>query len=270
MGSIALAVASVTILGIVCAVLLSVASKVMYVATDERLAKVEAALPGANCGACGYPGCSGYAAALAADPGAATNLCIPGGAGVIRDVCGILGGEPGEVIQKRAAVRCGGGAGVRKKKMDYKGVQTCMAAKMLYGGEGACASGCAGYGDCTAACPSGAVCVEDGLARVIWERCTGCGLCAKACPAKIITMEDGALSVAVMCVNTEKGADVRRKCARGCTGCGRCARECPSGAIAINNFLSEIDARKCTGCGRCAEACPTHCIKILAGGVKAS
>ena len=58
------AVAVVTVIGIICAVMLSVASKVMAVEVDERIPLVRECLPGANCGGCGFPGCDGYAAAL--------------------------------------------------------------------------------------------------------------------------------------------------------------------------------------------------------------
>ena len=52
--------------GLVCAVLLVVASKFMAVPVDERFPKIRECLPGANCGGCGYAGCAGYAAAIAA------------------------------------------------------------------------------------------------------------------------------------------------------------------------------------------------------------
>lgn len=68
--------------GALSGILLLIASKVLAVKTDETEAKITEALPGANCGGCGYSGCAGYAAAVAHD-GAPTNLCKPGGADVM-------------------------------------------------------------------------------------------------------------------------------------------------------------------------------------------
>ena len=52
------------VIGALLGVMLGVASKVFHVELDEREAKVTEMLPGYNCGGCGYPGCSGLAAAL--------------------------------------------------------------------------------------------------------------------------------------------------------------------------------------------------------------
>ena len=149
--------------------------------------------------------------------------------------------------------------------MEYKGIQTCMAAKQLFGGKGACAFGCIGYGDCQTVCPSGAICVEDGLARVNTILCTGCGLCVKACPRKLITVEESTIATAVLCKNVEKGAVARKKCSNTCLGCGKCARECPSGAIVVEESLARIDYETCTGCGHCAAICVTGAIRPQAG-----
>ena len=55
---------AVTVIGLICAVGLAVASSVMAVKEDTRFTEIRACLPGANCGACGYTGCDGYAKAL--------------------------------------------------------------------------------------------------------------------------------------------------------------------------------------------------------------
>ena len=52
------------VMGIVFGVLLVVISKVFAVKTDERAVQITEALPGANCGACGYAGCADYADAI--------------------------------------------------------------------------------------------------------------------------------------------------------------------------------------------------------------
>jgi len=265
MGIIYIAVFSVTAIGAVCALVLCIASKFMYVKIDERIVKIEELLPGANCGACGYPGCSGYAKALIADSNVKTNLCSPGGPGVLFQLSEILGVEAGEIIPKTAIVHCGGGRSVQRKKMEYIGIQSCSAAKQLFGGEGACAFGCLGYGDCKTVCPGNAVCIENSLAVIDKRLCTGCGLCVKACPNSLITIENTGIPVSVLCSNIEKGAVARKKCSNACLGDGKCVRECPSGAIVIENYLAKIDYEKCTGCGRCVEVCAAKCILPASG-----
>ena len=260
--NIAAAVISVTSLGLLCAVLLAIASKVMAVKVDERVVKLRACLPGANCGACGFAGCDGYAEALGAGSGdVRTNLCTPGGDAVSRDISIILGVEFEDVIEQVAVVHCRGDNGARKRKMEYSGFQTCKSAKQLFGGQNECTFGCLGFGDCAAACPNGAICIENGLAHVDTRKCTGCGLCAKNCPGGIIFMEADTITTVVTCKNTEKGAAVRKKCSSGCIGCMRCVRECPAEAITVKDNLAVIDYEKCEGCGKCAEVCVTKCIQ---------
>ena len=255
-----IAMASVAGIGLLCALMLAAASKVMSVAADDRVARLSEALPGANCGACGYPGCEGYAEAIAND-GAETNLCSPGGNAVIAQLAAIMGVEAGEMAVQAAVVRCGGDNNARKSKMAYMGIRTCAAAKLLYGGQNACAFGCLGFGDCAAACPQDTICIEDGLARVDPRGCTGCKLCLKACPQEIIIMERDPSIAAVLCMNSEKGASVRKKCAKGCIACTKCVKACPRKAIAMKSSLAVIDCDKCDGCGKCAEACITKAIR---------
>jgi len=254
------AVFSVTAIGIICATALCIASKFMYVNIDERMAQLQVTLPGVNCGVCGYPGCSGYAEALISGKDVKTNLCTPGGAAVLSQISAILGVEAGSIEQKMAFVHCGGDCNAQQKKMDYKGVLSCDAAKRLYGGEGACAFGCLGYGDCQSVCPANAICMSDGLAHILNDVCTGCGLCVKACPNSLISIASAAIPVLVACTNIEKGAVVRKKCANGCIACGKCVRECPDKAITMTDNLAVIDYEKCSGCKHCVEVCITKCI----------
>jgi RnfABCDGE-type electron transport complex B subunit len=261
MNMILIAIISVTAIGSICGVILSVASKLMYVKVNERVVKLQEILPGANCGACGYPGCSGYAAALA-DGKAELNLCTPGGTGVLSKISEILGVEAGSIDRKIAVVACGGDNNVRRKKMEYKGIQSCQAAKPVFSGENACAFGCLGYGDCQIACPSNAICINDGLARVITDLCTGCGLCVKACPNKLISVQGVKTHILVICNNIEKGSTTRKKCKNGCIGCGKCCRECASKAISLTENIAKIDYEKCTKCGHCVEVCVSKCIRL--------
>jgi len=235
----------------------------MFVSTDERVAQLEEIMPGANCGACGYPGCSGYAKALLAGE-AKANQCPPGGADLVKKISAILGIEGGSIEQKIAVVHCMGDNEAQQKKMEYKGIQTCAGAKQLFGGQQACAFGCLGYGDCQIVCPTNAICMEEGLARIIKDLCTGCGLCVKVCPNKLIVIENASIPVLIACKNIEKGAVVRKKCKYGCIACTKCVKECPNGAIVIEDNLAKIDYSKCKqSCGKCVEVCMTKCIKFV-------
>ena len=263
MSTIITAVVSVTALGLICAVALTVASKLMAVPVDERLGAVRARLPGANCGACGYSGCDGYALALV-DDDAELNLCSPGGEETIKQLVIVLGKESASAVKKAAVVHCMGDLETVRKKLEYNGIQTCDAARRLFGGESACSFGCVGLGDCAAACLYDAICVQNGLAHIDPRKCVGCGHCVKACPNALISVEQySGTKAAVLCMNTEKGAALKDKCGKGCIGCMRCVKECPSGAVAVSDFLAKIDDGKCDGCGKCAAVCPKGCIVLV-------
>lgn len=259
MNTILLSVIAVSAIGLLCAIMLTIVSKLMDVPVDERVAKIRDILPGANCGACGFAGCDGYAEGLVND-GAQTNLCAPGGDSTSKGISDILGVAFADVVEQVASVHCAGTTEVAVKKMEYEGVRTCTAAKMLYSGEGACPYGCMGYGDCAKVCPNDAICIENGIARINTRKCIGCGLCTKTCPNKLIQMHDDTIKVIISCSSHEKGATVRKCCKAGCIGCQKCAKECPENAITMENNLAVINYEKCTGCGHCAESCPTKAI----------
>ena len=202
MNTLVVAVISMTAIGLVCSALLSFLGKIMYVKVDERVQRIRDNMPGANCGACGFSGCDGYAAALA-EGGVATNKCTPGGSDLVKKISAILGTESdGEMAKLVAVVHCCGDSDTSRDKMEYTGVRTCTAANRIFGGQTACTFGCLGYGDCKGVCPSGAICIERGLAHIDTRKCTGCGLCVKACPKRIITIETEPLKAMVICKNT--------------------------------------------------------------------
>ena len=58
------AILMMTVVSALMGLILGIAGKVYYVQVDERTETVTGMLPGYNCGGCGYPGCSGLAAAL--------------------------------------------------------------------------------------------------------------------------------------------------------------------------------------------------------------
>lgn len=245
-----------------CALLLVLASKYMAVPVDEKFPALRGCLPGANCGACGYAGCDGYANALAAGEELKTNKCVAGGTDVAVALAETLGVEAEAVAEVNAYVLCSGSCEVTKKRAEFQGAQTCAAAKLLFGGDGACGYGCLGYGDCAAVCHEHAINLVNGVARINDLRCMGCGACARTCPQHIIAVLPKEIDVFVGCSNHDRGPAVKAVCSAGCIGCGLCAKKCPSGAITLLNNLPKVDYDKCTGCTVCTEVCPVKCIHL--------
>lgn len=256
------AVLIVTMTGFLLAVILVIAAKVMYVAEDPRIGEVNAVLPGANCGACGFAGCADYAKGIV-EEGAPVNLCIPGGANCAAAVATVMGVEAGDVDAQKAVVICQGTCEAAKTKYEYTGVASCAACAGLFGGDNACSFGCLGYGDCVNVCKFDAIKVIDGVAVVNQAKCTGCKACVNACPKAVIIMQNASTKPVVLCNNKEKGAVVRKECSAGCIACTLCAKNCPVDAITIANNLAYIDHEICIDCGKCVEVCPTKAIKAV-------
>jgi len=253
----------VVAIGLVCAGILTIASKVFFVPVDETFALLRAELPGANCGACGYNGCDDYANALAEDHSLSCSLCPVGGADVAAKLAEVLGVEAGSADKEVAVVMCNGHKDAAKTIMEYKGVQTCSAAKQFFGGLSACPHGCIGLGDCVAACDFDAIHICDGVAVVNRDQCVGCGVCAKTCPNSVIKLQTAKNLVVVQCKNTDKGAVARKACSNACIGCGKCAKVCKFEAITVENNVAKIDPAKCKNCGLCAKECPTGAINNM-------
>ncbi len=248
MNDILIAVIPVAVIGIVCAAVLVVASKIMAVKEDERFPAVRDCLPGANCGACGYAGCDGYAKALCEDSSVPANLCIPGADSVAKQLSEILGVEAADVVEQVAVVHCSGDCEHTKDKVEYSGIESCAAAKMMYGGKGSCTFGCLGLGDCLNACPQNAIQIVNGVAQVKYCGCIGCGICAKVCPNHLISLVPDVKKTVVLCSNRDKGAVTRKVCSAGCIGCKKCEKVCPSGAVKVTDNVAVIDYEKCTDC----------------------
>ena len=249
-----------TVIGIVCAVLLTLSSVYFGVKEDKTTTAIRDHLPGANCGACGYNGCDAYAKALSEGIETKTNLCVPGGDKTASYVAAILGVAAEDVIEKVAYVACNGNCDATERKYNYTGVKSCVIAKLLYSGDKTCGHACLGYGDCAAVCPRNAITIENGVAHVDSTKCIGCGMCERECPNNVIKLVNDTVKVVVKCPSHDKGAVTRKSCSNGCIGCAKCEKTCPSGAIKVNNNLAEIDYSLCTGCGECAKVCPVHCI----------
>ncbi|MDR1410399.1 MAG: RnfABCDGE type electron transport complex subunit B [Oscillospiraceae bacterium] len=238
------------------------ASEKFAVPTDEREEEMLAALPGVNCGACGYSGCAGYAAALYKGEIKSASLCAPGGDEVAAQITKLTGLAPEHIVPMTALVRCQGGDGIAKYSFLYSGMQSCRMAAQLAGGVKTCPCGCIGLGDCATVCPYDAVRVcPDGVARVDTIKCRACKACVVACPKDLITLvPKEAPPTAVLCRNTQKGAVTRKLCEKGCIGCMRCKKTCLNDAVILENNLARINPEKCTGCGECVKVCPVACI----------
>ncbi|MDL2253970.1 RnfABCDGE type electron transport complex subunit B [Ruminococcaceae bacterium OttesenSCG-928-I18] len=255
------AVIIVSLTGLCGAAILVVASQLMHVEVDERIGLVQEALPGANCGACGYAGCADYATAII-ESGAEVNLCIPGGASVAEEVGRIAGRDAGGVAQRKAIVACQGTEEHRSQKYENTGLTTCTASAALYGGPSACPYGCLGYGDCKEACKFDAIEIQHGVARINMEKCTGCGACEEACPKRVIWIREVSEKPVVMCANHQRGAMTRKVCTAGCIGCMKCQKTCPTEAIVVKNNVARIDLEKCIGCRKCVNDCPVKAIAV--------
>ncbi len=258
-------------IALIAAVILYVCSKKFAVKEDPRIAQVSAILPGANCGGCGFPGCSGMADALVkgADAGSLDGLMCPvGGAEVMGQVADLLGMAIANTDPMVAVVRCNGTCELRPRMAEYDGLRTCAAMNACGAGETGCGYGCLGCGDCVAACQFDAIHMnpETGLPEVDEDKCTACGACTKACPRHIIELRKKGPKgrrIYVSCMNKDKGAAAMKACKAACIGCGKCEKECKFEAITITNNLSYIDFNKCRMCKKCVEACPTHAIHAV-------
>lgn len=241
-------------------VILAIASKVFEVKTDERVEKVLEILPGANCGGCGYAGCAALAEAIVKGD-APANACNAMTKEKANAICAIIGVDSAvEKERRRAQVMCSGTGDVAKKKYIYEGVQDCIAAAALAGGDRLCPNGCVGLGTCVSSCKFGAISIKDGVAVVDSKKCVACGVCVGACPKKIIKLVPFNSSHWVGCASHDKGNITRTYCDVGCIGCKLCEKNCPSGAIKVDDSVAVIDYSLCTDCGKCVEACPRKII----------
>ncbi len=174
-----------TALGAACGIVLSIAARIFYVYEDPRIAQVEACFAGANCGGCGFAGCSAAAAAVVSGK-AKPNVCVVGGMESAQNAAAVMGLEVGSVEPLKSFNPCTGGDRA-ENKFFYIGVATCQAEAVLFGGKRTCEVGCIGHGDCIRSCLFDAIAMgPDGFPVVDEEKCVGCGACARACPKNLL------------------------------------------------------------------------------------
>ncbi|MEE1115211.1 MAG: RnfABCDGE type electron transport complex subunit B [Eubacterium sp.] len=246
--------------GLFVGVFLSIASKAFAVPVDEKEEAIKEALPGANCGGCGYSGCGALAGAIVRGE-APVNACVVGQKPVADAIAEIMGTTAGDAERKVAFVRCAGDCERTTEKYEYSGPKTCKNAKFApSGGPKSCTYGCTGFGDCVNACEFGALSIVKGVAHVDESICVDCKKCMAACPKGLIIEIPAGRVSHISCVNPEKGKPVMQNCKIGCISCQKCVRTCTQGAITMQGGFPVIDYAKCTDCGACKEGCPRKCI----------
>lgn len=241
--------------------ILTLAARFLAVHKDERIEKVEQALPGINCGACGYPGCPGFAEAVVND-GVDVSLCAPGGAEVHELISGMLGRKSVAAAETLVAyVHCGGNHKNAEYKFDYKGVDDCRARHLLFKGDKVCSWGCLGGGSCISVCPVNAIAKDGfGIVKVDPLKCIGCKKCVPVCPTQVIRMIPSGADLTVACNSRDKGGITKKYCTVGCIGCKICVKKSPEGGFLVENFLAEIDYSAEGSRDEAEEACPVKCI----------
>lgn len=252
-------VAAMAALGLVFGFGLAYALKIFGVKIDANIFRILEKLPGSNCGACGKAGCAAFAEALS------KGEAVPSGCAVSSEearkaIAAILGIDHTSKMRTVATVLCNGGVRA-KDKYRYRGISSCKAASLVFGGPKACAFGCIGLGDCVDACPFGAITMgDDALPVVDPEKCTACGKCIAACPKSLFQLLPYAVKYYVKCSSKDTGAVTAKACKGGCIACLKCERACPEHAVKVISNLSRIDPVKCRNLGKCFEVCPTKVI----------
>ncbi|MEA1898208.1 MAG: RnfABCDGE type electron transport complex subunit B, partial [Bacteroidota bacterium] len=213
---------SLSLLGFVAALILYFFAQKFKVYEDPRIDEVEDALPGANCGGCGFPGCRNFAEACVKAETFDDLHCPVGGSEVMTTVAGILGKEAGETDPLVAVIRCNGSFENRPRTNVYDGARNCTIIHNLYTGDTDCPYGCLGHGECVDACNFEAMYMDEktGLPVIIDENCVACGACVEACPRDIIELRKRNKKdrkIFVSCINEEKGGIAKKYCSVACT-----------------------------------------------------
>lgn len=258
--SFGIVLAILAVLAIVFTILILLINKFCAVDEDPKISQVSENLSGANCGGCGYAGCSDFAKALVEGRANIKDCAATSNEGK-KVISTLLGIEFKETEPMMAVVKCAGSFENAKTKFDYLGNESCEAKNACLGGDKICSKGCLGGGTCVNSCVFGAMQMKEGVAECISSNCTACTTCVKNCPKHIIELIPKRAKVFVACSSECRGKEVMDACKVGCIGCGLCAKNCPSGAIEMVNNLAVINYDKCTGCGVCAEKCPRKTIK---------
>ena len=247
-------------LGLFFGVGLAIASKKLAVKVDPRLEQVHGLLPGSNCGACGGAGCFGFAEGLLSGKFSA-EACRVSSDKIKEEIAKLLGKNLEKKVKKIVALYCNGGKRVKNKFL-YKGIEDCVSANLVLGGQKACFWGCLGFGTCEKVCPFDALKMsEEGLPVVDPKKCKACNKCVVACPKKLFLLVPVNNKVYVACSSGDSGKDTKAVCPVGCIACKLCEKSCKFDAIHVVDNLAVIDYNKCTSCGECVKVCPMKTIR---------
>jgi len=267
------------VLGLLFGIGLALASKKFAVKTDPRLEQIVGLLPGANCGVCGGAGCFGFAESILSGK-LSIDACRVSEEKIKEKIAQLLGQKLEKEVKKIAVLLCNGGIKVKDRFL-YQGIEDCVAANLVLGGQKECVWGCLGFGDCERVCPFGAIKMSgEGLPIVDANKCKACNKCVLLCPKNLFTLVpithpvypvtntktlevENKISngVYVACSSHDLGKDTIAACPVGCIACRKCEQVCPADAIHVIDNLAVIDYNKCTSCGKCVEVCPTKIIK---------
>lgn len=256
------AIALTAVLGGAFGAVLAYAGKHLHINTDPRIDEINALLPGANCGACGYAGCAVLAENIVSGA-AAPDACAVATAQAKEKIAAIAGTATAETKEPLLAMLACNGCS-HPKHFVYAGISDCRTAAALLKTPGTCTEGCLGLGTCVQKCPFGALSINaGGICEVDASKCTGCGICTKECPQMLLHLVPRRSSLYLKCSNTSSGKKALSECRTSCIGCGVCMRVCPQGAITMDGTLPVIDYAKCNGCGICAQKCPRQALKSI-------
>jgi Na+-translocating ferredoxin:NAD+ oxidoreductase subunit B len=258
------AVIALSALALVSSLLLAMVARAFAVPSNPKVEQIEGALPGANCGGCGLPGC-GELARRIADGRADIDACPVGGERVAQTIALIMGKSfSGGKVRKTAVILCNGSDQVTEKRFHYNGVKDCASAAILFGGDKACQYGCMGLGTCAGVCPFDAIhMLPNGLPEVDPVKCTACNKCVEACPKHIIKLVPVDKRLHILCSSHDKGAKVRKVCRVGCIACTKCVKAAPEGAITMQDNLAVVNDDFDIPDSVAAE-CPMNTIQIVA------
>ena len=266
-----ISVGLLTLVGFVAGTVIFLASKFLPKEDKslEEVARIKEFLPGADCGACGHPGCFAYAQAVAKDQQVFVSRPCPTLASDeegMRRLEDYLELEANNKVGRKAVVHC---TGESEALADYRGINTCQGAAQVASGHKECPYGCLGLGDCVAVCPAGAISInnERKIATIDWETCIGCGLCVSACPQDLIELIPANMPQYLGC-NYQAARDIvgRNRCPDGCIHCKICVKVSQDGEVTWDEIkdLPAFDKECCLIATAAIEKCPRHIIKKTA------
>lgn len=251
-------------LGLLLGAVLAIADRFLAVQEDPRLEQLETMLPGTNCGACGEPGCRGFAEALIQGRKTPSRCSVSSPAGV-EAIASFLGVAAGERVVRVARLHCAGGRAQALQIAEYQGHASCRAAAVVAGGGKGCSWGCLGLADCEVACTFDAIHMSrNGLPVVDVGKCTACGDCVVACPRDLFEILPLSQPLLVQCRVPLAGEQARALCSVACDACGRCVQDAPTGLIRMVGNLPVVDYQSEVAAGPEATfRCPTGAIRFV-------